>query len=277
MIVQDQRLVAIVAKASLATPVGRNRWRMTRPGVEWSVTLAALWGDGQCGASKLDGYEVRVTKVGPAAGDYQLGGITGFVNVGGEDIARGASDDWISFFARNPGRSGKQRIGVIWYRAGDATPVVVAVPLPPDPTPPPPTRDDKLPLCDPVPRGVTFGAPINRDRAIHLALGRVHDVAPGTVVLTASLERAAEWKIKGEPTFTPDFGQIYGVGGRYSYASDDHRAVLMFDARCDDGRIVPRRVAIAVGWPVEQATKPAKLETSIVLELQADGSFVVAR
>jgi len=35
----------------------------------------------------LDGYEVRVTKVGRAAGDYQLGGITGFVNVGGEDIA----------------------------------------------------------------------------------------------------------------------------------------------------------------------------------------------
>jgi hypothetical protein len=29
-------------------------------------------------------------------------------------------------------------------------------------------------------------------------------------------------------------------------------------------------------WPVEQATKPAKLETSIVLELEADGSLIVA-
>jgi hypothetical protein len=44
-----------------------------------------------------------------------------------------------------------------------------------------------------------------------------------------------------------------------------------------DGRIVPRRIAIMVGWPVEEATKPAKLETAMVLELEADGAFVVAR
>jgi hypothetical protein len=180
-------------------------------------------------------------------------------------------------FVRNPGRASKQRIGVIWRRAADATPVVVAVPLPPDPTPPSPPRDDKLPMCDPVPPGVTFGAPVNSDRAIHLALGRAHDVAPGTVVFAASLERAAERKAKDEPTFTTDFGHVYGVGGRYSYGYDDHLAVVVVDARCDDGRIVPRRIAITVGWPVEQATRPAKLETSMVLELEADGSFVVAR